>query len=189
MTDTLRIIGGEWRGRKLRFPGKSGIRPTPDRVRETLFNWLAQAVPGSRCLDLFAGSGALGLEALSRGARAATFVEQNRESAARLRETAALLAPDRASVFQAESLAWLHGPESAYDIAFVDPPFEAGLRESALQALEARGWLAPEAFVYIEAPARDGEPVLPPNWSLHRTGRAGAVGYHLARRARQGTTT
>jgi 16S rRNA (guanine966-N2)-methyltransferase len=189
MTDTLRIIGGEWRGRRIRFPGKGGIRPTPDRVRETLFNWLAAAVPGARCLDLFAGSGALGLEALSRGAREATFVELNRENAARLRETVALLAPGRASVVQADARAWLAGPAAAYDIAFLDPPFEAGLLEAALEALAGRGWLAPEAFVYLEMPAKSGEPALPAGWILHRTGRAGAVGYHLARRGRQGTTT
>jgi 16S rRNA (guanine966-N2)-methyltransferase len=185
MTNTLRIIGGEWRGRRIRFPGRGGIRPTPDRVRETLFNWLSAAVPGSRCLDLFAGSGALGLEALSRGAREATFVEQNRENAAALRETAALLAPGRATVVQAEALAWLRGPASAFDIAFLDPPFDGGLLEAALRGLDAGAWLAPGAFVYLERPARQGEPVLPAGWILHRTGRAGAVGYHLARRERQ----
>jgi 16S rRNA (guanine966-N2)-methyltransferase len=189
MTDTLRIIGGEWRGRKIRFPGKGGIRPTPDRVRETLFNWLSAAVPGSRCLDLFAGSGALGLEALSRGAREATFVEAERGNAAKLRETLALLAPGRGSVVEADAIAWLDGTASAYDIPFLDPPFEAGLLDGALRRLDGRGWLAPQAFVYVEMPARSGEPVLPPGWALHRTGRAGAVGYHLARRERQGTTT
>ena len=113
MTDTLRIIGGEWRGRRIRFPGTAGIRPTPDRVRETLFNWLAAVVPGSRCLDLFAGSGGLGLEALSRGAREATFVERDRRNAARLSETVALLAPGRAAVVVADALAWLAGPATA----------------------------------------------------------------------------
>lgn len=189
MTNTLRIIGGEWRGRRIRFPGRGGIRPTPDRVRETLFNWLSAAVPGSRCLDLFAGSGALGLEALSRGAREATFVERNRENAAALRETAALLAPGRATVVQAEALAWLRGPASAFDIAFLDPPFDGGLLEAALRGLDAGGWLAPGAFAYLERPAVQGEPALPAGWILHRTGRAGAVGYHLARREQQGTTT
>jgi 16S rRNA (guanine966-N2)-methyltransferase len=189
MTHTLRIIGGEWRGRRIRFPARGGIRPTPDRVRETLFNWLSATVPGSRCLDLFAGSGALGLEALSRGAREATFVEQDRENAARLRETLALLAPGRASVVQAEALAWLGGRATAYDIAFLDPPFDAGLLAAALSGLDSRGWLAPDAFVYLEMPAKLGEPALPAGWILHRSGRAGAVGYHLARRERPGTTT
>jgi len=189
MTDTLRIIGGEWRGRRIRFPGEGGIRPTPDRVRETLFNWLSAAVPGSRCLDLFAGSGALGLEALSRGAREATFVEQNRENTEKLRETLALLAPGRATVVRAEALAWLKGPATAYDIAFLDPPFDGGLLGAAARGLEAGGWLAPDAFIYLEMPAKQGAPDLPAGWILHRTGRAGAVGYHLARRGRQGTTT
>lgn len=189
MTNTLRIIGGEWRGRRIRFPGRGGIRPTPDRVRETLFNWLSAAVPGSRCLDLFAGSGALGLEALSRGAREATFVEQNRENAAAIRDTLALLAPGRGSVVQADAIAWLRGTASAHDIAFLDPPFDGGLLESALRGLAEGGWLAPGAFVYLEAPAGRGEPALPAGWILHRTGRAGAVGYHLARRELQETRT
>ena len=189
MTDTLRVIGGEWRGRKIRFPGKGGIRPTPDRVRETLFNWLSAAVPGSRCLDLFAGSGALGLEALSRGAREATFVDQNRENAAKLRETLALLAPDRATVVQADALAWLKGPATPFDVAFLDPPFDGGLLAGAMRGLESGGWLAPGAFIYVEMPAKSGEPALPAGWILHRSGRAGAVGYHLARRVGQETKT
>ncbi len=182
MTHSLRIIGGEWRGRRIRFLPGGGIRPTPDRVRETLFNWLSATVPGSRCLDLFAGSGALGLEALSRGAREATFVEQDRENAARLRETLALLAPGRASVVQADALAWLGGKATAYDIVFLDPPFGAGLLEGALHGLACGGWLAPGALAYLEMPAGRGAPALPAGWTLHRSGRAGAVGYHLARR-------
>ena len=182
MLNTLRIIGGEWRGRRIRFPGKGGIRPTPDRVRETLFSWLAAEVPGSRCLDLFAGSGALGLEALSRGAAQATFVERDRENGTRLRETAALLAPDRAKVIQADAIAWLCGAAIVHDIVFLDPPFDAGVLADAMRLLEARGWLAPAAHIYIETPAREGLPELPAGWRMHRTGRAGAVGYHLARR-------
>jgi 16S rRNA (guanine966-N2)-methyltransferase len=189
MLNTLRIIGGEWRGRRIRFPGKGGIRPTPDRVRETLFNWLAAAVPASRCLDLFAGSGALGLEALSRGAASATFIERDRENSASLRETAALLASGRASVIQADALAWLAGAPSAYDIVFLDPPFNAGILAESMRLLESRGWLAREAYVYIEMPAELGPPALPGGWLAHRSGRAGAVGYHLARRSNEGTTT
>ena len=189
MANTLRIIGGEWRGRRIRFPGKGGIRPTPDRVRETLFNWLAAFVPGRRCLDLFAGSGALGLEALSRGATFVTFIERDRENAARLRETTALLAPARATVFQADTLTWLLGPSQPHEIAFLDPPFDAGFLADSMQLLELRGWLAPEAFVYIETRAEQGAPGLPAGWSAYRSGRAGAVGYHLARRQGQGTTT
>jgi 16S rRNA (guanine966-N2)-methyltransferase len=180
--NTLRIIGGDWRGRRIRFPGQGGIRPTPDRVRETLFNWLMDKVRGSRCLDLFAGSGALGLEALSRGAAHVTFVERDRENAARLRETATTLAPGRATVVETDALAWLTGRPGTYDIVFLDPPFTAGVLAEAMQCLESRGVLAPGARIYIEMPASAGPPELPAPWSLHRTGRAGAVGYHLARR-------
>jgi 16S rRNA (guanine966-N2)-methyltransferase len=189
MNQTLRIIGGEWRGRRIRFPGEGGIRPTPDRVRETLFNWLMAHVAGSRCLDLFAGSGALGLEALSRGAAHATFIERERSNVTSLRETTALLAPGRSTVIEADALAWLAGPPQAFDIVFLDPPYAAGQLTDAMRLLESRGWLAADAFVYIELPAKAGEPALPPGWLPHRSGRAGAVGYHLARRQRQGAAT
>ena len=182
MTNTLRIIGGEWRGRRIRFPGRGGIRPTPDRVRETLFNWLMAKVPGSHCLDLFAGSGALGLEALSRGAAHATFVERDRASAASLRETTASLAPGRATVVEADAIAWLATAPRAFDVVFLDPPFADVILAESMRLLDAHGWLAEGAFVYLESPARAGSPLLPAGWVLHRTGRAGAVGYHLARR-------
>jgi 16S rRNA (guanine966-N2)-methyltransferase len=183
--NTLRIIGGEWRGRRIRFPGLPGLRPTPDRVRETLFNWLAADIRGSRCLDLFAGSGALGLEALSRGAAHVTFVEREREAAGRLRETVAALAPGRATVVHGDAPAWLGGPLQRFDVVFLDPPFDSALLASAMQALADGGWLADPASIYLEAPAAAGLPPLPGGWVLHRSGRAGAVGYHLARR-RQG---
>ncbi len=185
MANTLRIIGGEWRGRRIRFPGTGGIRPTPDRVRETLFNWLMAKVPGSRCLDLFAGSGALGLEALSRGAAQVTFVERECESAARLRETASMLAPGRATVVEADALAWLAGAQPPFDIVFLDPPFAAGVITEAMQRLDAHGLLALDACIYLEMPASAGSPELPAGWQLHRSGRAGAVGYHLARRPKE----
>jgi len=188
-TGQLRIIGGEWRGRKIRFPAVDGLRPTPDRVRETLFNWLAPVIAGSRCLDLFAGSGALGLEALSRGAARVGFVERDREAARQLEETALALAPGRAVVHRADALAWLAGAATAVDVAFVDPPYDSGLLAETVRALETGGWLAPGAFIYLEAPAKSGLPALPPSWSMHRTGRAGAVGYHLARRSAAGGST
>jgi 16S rRNA (guanine966-N2)-methyltransferase len=178
--NVLRIIGGEFRGRRIQFPRRPGIRPSPDRVRETLFNWLAPVVEGSRCLDLFAGSGALGLEALSRGAATATFVESDRLTAERLRENIATLAPDRGVVLQADSLRWLAGPRQQFDLVFLDPPFGTGLMVEAARMLDSSGWLAKTAYVYLEGPARDGPPQLPAGWSLHRSGRAGAVGYHLA---------
>jgi 16S rRNA (guanine966-N2)-methyltransferase len=189
MIQTLRIIGGEWRGRRIRFPGEGGIRPTPDRVRETLFNWLMAKVAGSRCLDLFAGSGALGLEALSRGAAHATFVERVRKNVAALREITSRLAPERSTVIEADALAWLGGTAQPFDIVFLDPPFAGGLLAEAMRLLEARGWLAAGALIYLEAPAKAGEPALPAGWAMHRTSRAGAVGYHLARRQGEGTDT
>ena len=176
----LRIIGGEWRGRRIRFAARPGVRPTPDRVRETLFNWLAPVVEGSRCLDLFAGSGALGFEALSRGAAAATLVESDALSAERLRETISTLGAMRAIVVQSDALRWLDGPPQPFDLVFLDPPFDSGLLAEAFRKLDSRGWLSPAAHVYLEAPAKDGPPPLPAGWTLHRTGKAGAVGYHLA---------
>jgi len=180
--NALRIIGGEWRSQRIRFPGLKGLRPTPDRVRETLFNWLAANVASSRCLDLFAGSGALGLEALSRGAARVTFVERERAAADTLRETAGRMAPGRATVLHADAIAWLGGPAERYDIVFLDPPFDSGLLPAAMHALESGGWLAPGARIYLEAPVKAGQPALPDGWILHRSGRAGAVGYHLALR-------
>ncbi|MBX3703781.1 MAG: 16S rRNA (guanine(966)-N(2))-methyltransferase RsmD [Steroidobacteraceae bacterium] len=178
----VRIIGGRWRGRRIAVPERPDLRPTPDRVRETLFNWLAPAIAGSRCLDLFAGTGALGLEAASRGARQVVLVESDREAAERLREAAAALAPEGCEVVQADALSWLRSTPRPFDIVFVDPPFRAGLMDAAVQALESGGWLAPGARIYLEAPAGGGVPALPAGWVLHRSGRAGAVGYHLALR-------
>jgi 16S rRNA (guanine966-N2)-methyltransferase len=182
----VRIIGGRWRGKRIPVPDLPGLRPTPDRVRETLFNWLAPVIGGSGVLDLFAGTGALGLEAASRGAREVLLVERDRGAADRLRETAAALAPDRLAVVEADALAWLRSPSRPFDIVFLDPPYDAGLLQAAMRGLEAGGWLAPGAFIYLEAPAEAGPPALPEGWKLHRSGRAGAVGYHLARRPAQG---
>jgi 16S rRNA (guanine966-N2)-methyltransferase len=177
----LRIIGGSWRGRKLRFPASSDLRPTPDRVRETLFNWLAGAIEGARCLDLFAGSGALGLEALSRGARHVTFIERDgvavRELRARLSEWGAAGAGE---VRQADALGYLAGGAAqSFDIVFLDPPFAAGLLGSAAALLSERGWLAPRSLLYLESAARETLPALPKDWRMLRAKRAGEVGYHL----------
>jgi 16S rRNA (guanine966-N2)-methyltransferase len=181
----LRIIGGAWRGRRLRFPPSPEIRPTPDRVRETLFNWLAARVPGARCLDLFAGSGAIGLEALSRGAAHVTFVERDpgaaREIAARLEEWGARTA----RVEQGDALRFLNTtPAEPFDIAFLDPPFASDLLAQAVARLEQGGWLAEDALVYIECPAASAAPAMPPRWRPLRAKRAGEVGYHLYSRAR-----
>jgi 16S rRNA (guanine966-N2)-methyltransferase len=182
----VRLIGGEHRGRWLRFPDAPGLRPTADRVRETLFNWLQAELPGARCLDLFAGSGALGLEALSRGAGFVLLVEQSRSAAERLREhLASLGAGARAAVRQTEALRLLaQPPDAPYDLVFLDPPFAAGLLPRTVRALEAQGWLAARASIYLEQDAAHPWPELPANWTLHREGRAGQAAYRLMKRMR-----
>ncbi len=181
----VRIIGGEWRGRKLHFPPAAGLRPTPDRVRETLFNWLQFELAGARCLDLFAGSGALGIEALSRGAGEAVFVERDAVSARAIRDLLAQLRCDRGRVEQVDALAWLErGPPASkpFDIVFLDPPYGEAWLPVLAEKLEQGGWLAPGAWIYLEDPAVRGVPPLPAAWTLLRSKRAGDVGYHLARR-------
>ena len=178
----LRIIGGEWRGRKVRFPPVAAIRPTPDRVRETLFNWLQGVTPGSRCLDLYAGSGALGLEALSRGAREVVFVDVESAIKRHLDGMLKLLGCDRGRVVQADALGFLAQPGEPFDVIFLDPPFAEPVLPEVCRRIEAGGWLKPGGFVYLESPAAAGEPELPAGWSLLKAKKAGEVGYHLARR-------
>ncbi|HEV8019397.1 MAG TPA: 16S rRNA (guanine(966)-N(2))-methyltransferase RsmD [Steroidobacteraceae bacterium] len=184
----LRIIGGTWRGRKLRFPAAAAIRPTPDRVRETLFNWLGAATAGARCLDAFAGSGALGLEALSRGAAHVTFIEQDAAAVAALRERLAEWGAGNALVVRADALRHLAAPPAeAYDIVFLDPPFAAGVLARAAALLE-HGWLREGALVYVECAAREPLPPLPVNWQSLKAKQAGEVGYHLFAHAARGVT-
>lgn len=182
MKNELRIIGGLWRGRKLRFPDSEGLRPTPDRVRETLFNWLGQDLEGLSCLDLYSGSGALGLEAASRGARRVVLVEQDTQACAALRQNCALLEARQAEIIPAEVSRFLAGPTQRFDVVFLDPPFRKGLIAPACHALEAGGWLEAGARIYLEAEkslALDG---LPQNWRILRGKQAGEVGYHLCGR-------
>lgn len=175
----LRIIGGSWRGRRLRFPAAALIRPTPDRVRETLFNWLGARVVGARCLDLFAGSGALGLEALSRGAAHVTFVERDGQAVRELRARLLEWGAREAEAERADARAFLAGTARPFDIAFLDPPFAAGLLEEAAVLLEGNGWLSDAALIYVECGARAGVPPLPARWLPLKAKRAGEVGYHL----------
>jgi 16S rRNA (guanine966-N2)-methyltransferase len=178
----LRIIAGSLKNSKLPIPELPGLRPTSDRVRETLFNWLAPVIEGARCLDVFAGTGALGIEALSRGASDVDFLERDSRLASLLRENLTRLR-QRADVRVADALAALaEAPARSYDIVFLDPPFTVDLWESAALALESNGWLAANAFVYVESPA-DRTLSLPPTWTLHRQGKAGAVRYALYRRS------
>lgn len=179
----LRIIGGSLRGSKLAVADLEGLRPTPDRVRETLFNWLAPFIDGARCLDLFAGTGALGIEALSRGASRVDFIERDAQLAQTLRDNLARLKQESTRVRHADALAALgEKPERPYDIVFVDPPFALNLWDSAARLLESGEWLAPHALIYIESPVEQALD-LPPAWQLHREGRAGAVRYALYRRS------
>jgi len=176
----LRIIGGALRGRKWTFPDIPGLRPTPDRVRETLFNWLAPHLPGKRVLDLFAGSGALGFEALSRGAVSAVLVERERVASANLRATIERFRLEAAQVQTTDALAYLGSTgAAAFDLILVDPPFSAGLAGPTLDLIGAGNVLAPGGFCYLEQPADAPLPALPEGWMVHRTGKAGEVGYHL----------
>src|SRR5471032_2633101 len=176
---TLRIIAGQWCGRKFRFP-PIDIRPTPDRVRETLFNWLQLRIQGARCLDLFAGSGALGLEALSRGAAEVVFVEQRHAASLAIQRLLAQWpTAGRASVLCTEAQRYLAGKApSPFDLVLLDPPYASGEIAAAARALE-RGWLASDARIYIEHARRESLPALPASWHELRAGTAGAVGYHL----------
>jgi len=180
--NSVRIIGGSWRGRRIQFPDLPGLRPTPDRVRETLFNWLQATVANARCLDLFAGSGALGLEALSRGAREVVFVEQAVAAAHCLREQLTRLGGTaRAKIVEMGAKRYLGLPAEPFDLVFVDPPFGQDALPSYLPLLAAGNWVAPGGLVYLECERAAGEPVLPPDWELLKSKSAGEVGYHLAR--------
>ena len=178
-TGQVRIIGGRLRGRRLAVPEVPGLRPTPDRVRETLFNWLAPHVAGMRVLDLFAGSGALGLEALSRGAATLTMVEQHRAAQATLRDNLERLGLPEVRLVCAEALTFLATDAGSYDLILLDPPFAADLLAPALMAIERHGRLAAGGFCYIEMAGDAALPPLPAGWVQHRSGRAGEVGYHL----------
>ena len=150
----VRIIGGVWRGRKLVVAEQPGLRPTPDRIRETLFNWLAAIVPGACCLDLFAGTGALGFEALSRGARHVVMVEQNKQLVRRLEENKTTLVAQGAEIIHADAITWLERAHMPFDIVFLDPPFHQNYVQKTCTLLTNKGHLAPIAHVYTETERR-----------------------------------
>ncbi len=175
----VRLIAGQWRGRLIAFPAEPGLRPTPDRVRETLFNWLDPWLAGAQCLDLFAGSGALGFEALSRGAATATLVDSNPLAIAALRENRERLGAG-AVITASEGLDYLAGQgPAAFDIVFLDPPYTSGLLAHALTVILARRILTTAGLVYIESAAADGFE-LPAGLRWHRRGQAGLVAFGLA---------
>jgi 16S rRNA (guanine966-N2)-methyltransferase len=183
---SVRIIAGEWRGRRIEVASGAEIRPTPDRVRETLFNWLAPVLPGMHCLDLYAGTGVLGLEALSRGAAESWFVEQDAAAARALEMVLDRFdGPGhdrgRGRVLRADARRWLAGPvPRSFDLVFLDPPYAAD-ELGNLCTLLARGWLAPHAWVYLETSRKYALPAMPAGWQLHREREAGEVRYALAR--------
>jgi 16S rRNA (guanine(966)-N(2))-methyltransferase RsmD len=173
----VRIVGGVWRSRVLSFTPRPDLRPTPDRVRETLFNWLGQDLTGKTCLDLFAGSGALGFEAVSRGAKRVVMIERDARAFSALQENAAALDAQTVELRCADALEFLRVDHNRYDIVFVDPPFRVNCLPPVLAALPTR--LAPHALVYVEAPRT---PQLAPGWQVWRHGRAGTVIYQLLKR-------
>lgn len=179
----LRIIGGQWRSRVLQFADVPDIRPTPDRIRETLFNWLQFDITGARCLDLFAGSGALGFEAVSRGATLVTAFEQNRAAVQGIRANCVALDTHKVVLIEANAMDRLQhdSAPAPYDIVFVDPPFASGFYEPCFQHLQERGWLAPAALVYVEAAQSLTSFTVPAGWTLQREKRAGDVYYGLFR--------
>ena len=181
----LRIVGGEWRGRLLKLAPGAPIRPTPDRVRETLFNWLQHVIRGARCLDLFAGSGALGIEALSRGAREVVFVDQDARAIRHIRAALEGFAVAAPQVYVSEALGFLRGAATQFAVVFLDPPFDSGLLAPVCALLEERGWLAPSALLYLEAARRAGPPQLPVAWRLLKAKQAGEVGYYLVEKRRE----
>lgn len=180
MAGQLRIIGGVWGGQRLRVDPGPGLRPTADRNRETLFNWLQGDVPGARVLDLFAGTGALGIEALSRGAAEAVFVERARRLAAGLRTRLSELgAGDRAEVVTGDARRFLAGAARPFDLVFLDPPFDQDLLPPVLTRLASAEWLASGARLYVETRGALDPSALPAGWTVQREKRAGAVWYGL----------
>lgn len=177
----IRIISGKLRGSRLEVPDVVSLRPTPDRVRETLFNWLMPFIEGSNVLDLFAGTGALGIEALSRGAAHGNFVERNPALVASLTANIARLKINNASVYSQDSAYFLEKNTELHDIVFLDPPFAENLWDSSANLLESQSWLKATAWIYVESPTTV-IPNLPANWNLHREGRAGKVRFALYRR-------
>jgi 16S rRNA (guanine966-N2)-methyltransferase len=183
----LRIVAGEWRGRKLKFSGNKELRPTPDRVRETLFNWLQPDLSGSRCLDLFAGSGALGIEAASRGADSVLMVEKNSDAVAGIRQNIKLLKTDKIQVVCENAEDFIDDAkhaqrdfcEQVFDIVFMDPPYQSGLLGTCCELLEQREWLTDNAKIYVEYDIHPGLSKMPVGWCCLKSKKAGQVGYSL----------
>lgn len=183
-----RIIAGKWRGRNIKFEDAKGLRPTTDRIRETVFNWLQIYIPQRRCLDCFAGSGILGFEALSRGAGEVVFVEQNIKTVKKLKDNANLLDASNAVIYHADTLSWLQSLQKdvglnqclheKFDLVFIDPPFHSDLLAKSCDFVNSSGCLAEDAIIYIEH-AVDANVVLPDNWYCLKEKNTGQVSYRL----------
>ena len=183
MKNKVRIIGGEWRSRQLNFPDVPGLRPTPDRVRESLFNWLQTYVINSRCLDLFAGSGALGLEAASRGAKRVVQVESNLKACEQLKLNVQALSANSVQVLAQDVAQFLQQTPEVFDLVFMDPPFGQNLVIPTSQLLEQRSWLSENAKIYIEVEAKLSLSDLPDTWQLLKNKSAGQVDVYLFQRS------
>jgi 16S rRNA (guanine966-N2)-methyltransferase len=184
---TVRLIGGEHGGRKLHFQDRYGeVRPTSDRLRETLFNWLQFELPGARVLDLFAGSGALGAEALSRGAEQAVLIERARALCVDLEKQLKPLFEERLDIVHGDALDWLARHDGVFDLVFVDPPYDLKLQAKACNALESGGFLAEGALIYVESDLHAPAPAVPANWAVEREKSGGDVRALLYRRNRPG---
>ncbi|MDE4022737.1 16S rRNA (guanine(966)-N(2))-methyltransferase RsmD [Glaesserella parasuis] len=179
----VRVIAGLWRGRKLPVLNAEGLRPTTDRVKETLFNWLMMDIAGSRCLDCFAGSGSLGIEALSRQAQAVVFLEKFADAANQLKKNLVSLKAENGKVIQTDTLQFLaqKNSEMPFDLVFVDPPFHQGFVPQVLTALEQNGWLAENALIYVETEKNHSLLVLPEHWQVIKERTAGQVVSRLVR--------
>jgi len=181
----IRIIAGKWRGRKISFLDQEGLRPSPERVRETLFNWLQSDIVGAHCLDLFAGSGALALEAASRGAKKVNCLEINQEAVGSIKNNIALLQIDAISIIQQDAFKFLKNTESKlkYSLVFLDPPFNENMLEESCELLENNSWLTDSALIYLESNQALEKYVLPSNWMLIKQKKAGQVYYGLCKRS------
>lgn len=183
MQNKLRIIGGEWRSRQLIFYDAPGLRPTPARVRETLFDWLQYDIIHSRCLDLYAGSGALGFEAASRGAKSVVQVENNSEACRALKENAVKLSATQVRIVQSDVFRYLGGDAEPFDIVFLDPPFGKDLAAQTCHWLEDKGWLSQHAKIYVETERKKNFlGALPSKWQILKSKAASEVAYHLLER-------
>lgn len=182
----VRIIGGQWRGRKLEFPSIDGLRPTTDPIRETLFNWLQPYLPQANCLDLYAGSGALGFEAASRGARSVLMVEKDIKAIKALRTNKELIKADNIQLMQRMALDVLNDKrkqtDALFDVVFLDPPFKQGELSECVKRLEESGCLSDDAVIYLECENALNLDFLPKNWTEHRQKKTGQVAYYLYHR-------